>query len=173
MFSMRGWAVLLAAVLSLGPAMARAQTTQGPAQGAYPHQCADDGIFTRCVLQQAGPNQDETELWECASGELHFDQDAAGQEDVGFDGSCAIEVHRPGYPAWVWAGGYADHVQVCPVGQLWRGESGQQWELGPDCVQAPAPSLDMLAPPNTWDTDPIAWQDAVPAPAPCGWTLSC
>jgi len=166
--------MLLAAVLAVGPGIARAQETQGPAQGEYPHQCADDGIFTRCVLQQTGPNQDQDELWECASGALHFDQDSQGQEDVSLDGTCAIEVHQPGEPAWVWAGGFADHVLVCPAGELWRTNSGQQWETGPDCVEAPAPSLDALAPPDTWDTtDPIAWQDAQSAPASCGWTLSC
>src|SRR5581483_1902487 len=104
---------------------------------------------------------------------LHFDQDAQGQEDVSLDGTCAIEVHNPGDPAWVWAGGFTDHVLVCPAGELWRTDSGQQWETGPDCVQAAAPSLAALAPPDTWDTNPIAWQDAQSAPAACGWTLSC
>lgn len=166
-------AVPVAAVLSVEPDTAWAQATQGPAQGDYPHRCVDDGILMRCLLHQTGPNQDQDELWECATGELRFDQDAQGQEEVSLDGTCAIEVHRPGDPAWVWAGGFADHVQVCPAGELRRGDSGRQWELGPDCVQAAAPSLGALSPPDTWNTGAVAWQDAVPAPEPCGWTLSC
>jgi hypothetical protein len=165
--------MLLAVVLALGPALAGAQAAQGLAQGEYPYQCADDGIFTRCVLQQTGPNQNQDELWECASGGLHFDQDAAGQEHVSFDGTCAVEVHDPGAPAWVWVGGFADHVLECPAGELERTESGQQWETGPDCVQAVAPSLAALPPTDTWITQAVGWQDAVPAPEPCGWTLSC
>jgi hypothetical protein len=175
---MRGAALLLAAVLSLGPALARGQSTQqspaqGPTQGSSSYQCTDNDIFIRCLLQPAGSGQDQGQLWECASGHLAFDQDAQGQEQATFDGTCAIEVHQSGDPAWVWSGGFADHVLVCPAGELWRTGTGQQWETGPDCVEAPAPSLADLPPSDTWATAPIAWQDAQSAPAPCGWTLGC
>jgi hypothetical protein len=175
---MRGAALLLAAVLSFGPTLARGQSTQqspaqGPTQGSSSYQCTDNGIFIRCLLQPAGGGQDQVQLWECASGHLAFDQDALGHEEATFDGTCAIEVHQSGDPAWVWSGGFADHVLVCPSGELWRTDSGQQWETGPDCVQASSPELTDLAPPGTWSADPVAWQDAVSAPAQCGWTLSC
>src|SRR5437764_4441299 len=104
----RGLGILLAAVLSLGPGTAWAQA----AQGDRPRRCVDDGIFIRCLLLQTGPDQDQDELWECASGQLRFEHDAQGQEYISLDGTCAIEVHRPGDPAWVWAGGYAEHVLV-------------------------------------------------------------
>jgi hypothetical protein len=59
----------VAAVLSGGPGTAQAQAVQGPTQRDYPHECTDDGIFARCVLEQAGPNQDQNELWEYAQGD--------------------------------------------------------------------------------------------------------
>jgi hypothetical protein len=179
MFQKRVWAILLAAVLAVGLGLTRTQplqagqSSQAGQMPSYPTNCTDNGIFIRCLLQQTGPNQDLDELWECTSGHLQLGQDANGQQQVTFDGTCAVEVHHGADPAWVWAGGYADHVQVCPAGQLWRTDSGEEWEVGPDCVLAPTPSLDVLASPNTWSTDPVAWSDAVLAPAACGWTQSC
>jgi hypothetical protein len=179
MLSIRGWLVLLAGVLVVGLGLTRVQpleagqSTQGPAQGNNQSNCTDNGIFIRCLLQQAGPNQDVDELWECASGHLQIGEDANGQQQLTFDGTCAVEVHDGVNPAWVWAGGYVDHVQVCPAGQLWRSDTGEDWEIGPDCVLAPSPGFNALASPDTWSTDPVAWSDAVSAPAACGWTFSC
>jgi hypothetical protein len=176
MFATRGSPVLLAAVLLVGFGISRVQPAQAGQTGnagTNPYNCTDSGVFIRCLILRTGPNQDWDELWECASGHLQFSQDDTAQQQVSFDGTCAIEVHHGTDPAWVWAGGYADHDQVCPAGQLFRSASGAEWEIGPDCVEAASASLDDLAPPDTWDTGPIAWSDGVPAPAACGWTQSC
>jgi hypothetical protein len=185
MFGMRGWAMILAAVLAVGLRGAQVQplqagqpaqggpSVQGPSAGNVPT-CRDNGAFVRCLVLQTGPNQDQDELWECASGHIKFNMDDSGRQQVAFDGTCAIEVHHAGDPAWVWAGGYSDHDQVCPAGELSRTASGEEWEIGPDCVEAPGASLDDLGPPASWDSAPIVWSsDALPAPAACGWTQSC